>query len=337
MRDIRSIAKTLFLPMLLAVLTTLSAAHAGQPAVVLKAATNNPKGSGHYQGLLIFKELVETRTKGAVGVELYSDAVLGDEEQMAEGMQMGTVDVMMAAAAKYANFVPEMDIYSPPYTFSSWQHLKAVLKSDVNALIEKKVKEKTGDYYVGCLTDGVRNIFSRAEIKNLDGLKGIKLRTMTGPNETAAFSALGVNPTPMAYTELYSALQTGVIDGAENSMTSILGMKFFESCKFILRTKHCYLTLPMFISSIAVNKLPREYQETVIQAGRDTCEKQLDMSIALDQDNEKVLVGQYGVKIAELSSADHKRAIEMVASVLENNAKRIGMEDALKKIRAMAK
>ncbi|MDR1519765.1 MAG: TRAP transporter substrate-binding protein [Planctomycetota bacterium] len=305
--------------------------------VVLKGATNNPKNSGHYQGLLIFKKLVEERTGGAVTVELYSDAVLGDEEQMAEGMQMGTVDVMMAASAKYANFVPEMDIYSPPYTFSSWDHLKAVIKSDVNKYLEEKVLEKTGDRYLGCLTDGVRNIFSRAEIKNIDGLKGIKLRTMTGPNETAAFGALGVNPTPMAYTELYSALQTGVIDGAENSMTSILGMKFFESCKFILRTKHCYLTLPFFISGIAVNKIPAQYRDIVIQAGRDTCDQQLDWSIAFDQENEKVLVGKEGVKITELTQEDHLRAVNMVSAVLDQNAKRINMVEQLAQIRAMAK
>ncbi len=318
-------------------LSVVGVARAGQPAVTLKAATNNPKSSGHYQGLLIFKELVETRTKGAVAVELYSDAVLGDEEQMAEGMQMGTVDVMMAAAAKYANFVKEMDIYSPPYTFSSWDHLKKVLASDVNKELEKKVLDTTGDYYLGCLTDGVRNIFTRSEMKDLDALKGIKLRTMTGPNETLAFKALGVNPTPMAYTELYSALQTGVIDGAENSMTSILGMKFFESCKFILRTKHCFLTLPFFISGIAVKKLPAEYRDIVIQAGRDTCQRQLDEAIALDQANEKVLVDKYGVKITELTPADHKRAVGMVAPVLDANAARIGMTAALAKIRAMDK
>lgn len=323
------------LALIAAALLAAPAALAGQ--VVLKGATNNPKSSGHYKGLLIFKELVEERTDGNVKVELYSDAVLGDEEQMAEGMQMGTVDVMMAAAAKYANFVKEMDIYSPPYTFSSWDHLKRVLNSDVDAFLRKKVLETTGDHYVGCLTDGMRNIFSRNKIDNLAGLAGIRLRTMTGPNETNAFKALGVNPTPMAYTELYSALQTGVIDGAENSMTSILGMKFFESCRYILRTKHSYLTLPMLISGIAVKKIPEQYREIVLQAGRDTCARQLDWSIAYDGENEKELVGKHGVVITELTPADLQKAIDMVAPVLDENAKRIGMTDSLKKIRELAK
>jgi tripartite ATP-independent transporter DctP family solute receptor len=305
--------------------------------VVLKAATNNPKASGHYRGLEIFKKLVEERTKGRVKVELYSDAVLGDEEQMAEGMKMGTVDVMMAAAAKYANFVPEMDIYSPPYTFKSWDHMKAVIDSDVNKKLEKVVKEKRGDIYLGVMTDGVRNVFTRQPVKTLDEMKGLKLRTMTGPNETNSWKALGTNPTPLAYTELYAALQSGVVDGAENSMTSVLGMKFYESCKNILRTQHNYLTLPFFISAKAIEKIPADLREVVIQAGRDTCKQQVDQAIKMDLDNEQVLKSKYGVNVYEFSKADLEKAIEAVKPVHDANAKRIGMEVEMAKIRELGK
>jgi TRAP-type transport system periplasmic protein len=312
-----------------------SVAAAGE--VVLRGATNNPKASGHYKGLLIFKELVEERTKGAVKVELYSDAVLGDEEQMAEGMKMGTVDVMMAASAKYANFVPEHDLYSPPYTFKSWDHLKAVIASDVNTKIEKATKERRGDIMLGIFTDGLRNIFTRAPMKSLADLKGIKLRTMTGPNETNSFKALLTNPTPLAYTELYSALQTGVVDGAENSMTSILGMKFYESCKYILRTGHNYLTLPWLISAKAVEKIPANLRDTVIRAGRDAAKMQIDWAIKNDLDNETVLKTKYGVQVFEFSKEDMQKAIDLVRPVHDENAKRIKMEAELAKIREMGK
>lgn len=300
--------------------------------VVLRAATNNPKSSGHYKGLEIFKKLVEERTKGVVKVELYSDAVLGDEEQMAEGMRMGTVDVMMAAAAKYANFVPEMDLYSPPYTFKNWDHMKAVIASDVDKKIAQAVKERRGDIYLGCLTDGVRNIFTRKPVKNLSELKGLKLRTMTGPNETNSFKALGTNPTPLAYTELYSALMSGVVDGAENSMTAIVGMKFYESCKYILRTQHNYLTLPFFISDRAVKKVPADLRETVIQAGRDTCKMQIDWAIENDLENEKVLKTKYGITVFELSKSELNTAVKLCEKVQDENAKRIGMVKELKKL-----
>ena len=302
--------------------------------VTLKAVTNNPKNSGHYRGLEIYKRMVEERTKGRVRVQLYSDAVLGDEEQMAEGMQMGTVDVMMAAAAKYANFVPEMDLYSPPYTFKSWDHLNAVQNSEVDATIAKKVKERRGDIYLGLFTDGARNVFTNKPVKTLDDLKGYKLRTMTGPNELAAWKAFGTNPTPLAYTELYSALQVGVVDGAENTMTSLLGMKFWESCKFVLRTEHSYLALPFFMSAKAVAKVPADLRETVIQAGRDTAKEQVKMAIRMDKESEETLK-KNGVQVFEMSKEDKDKAIALMQPVLDANAKRIGMEKELAMIREL--
>jgi tripartite ATP-independent transporter DctP family solute receptor len=304
--------------------------------VTLKAVTNNPKNSGHYRGLEIYKRMVEERTKGRVRVQLYSDAVLGDEEQMAEGMQMGTVDVMMAAAAKYANFVPEMDLYSPPYTFKSWDHLNAVQNSEVDATIAKKVKERRGDIYLGLFTDGARNVFTNKPVKTLDDLKGYKLRTMTGPNELAAWKAFGTNPTPLAYTELYSALQVGVVDGAENTMTSLLGMKFWESCKFVLRTEHSYLALPFFMSAKAVAKVPADLRETVIQAGRDTAKEQVKMAIRMDKESEETLK-KNGVQVFEMSKEDKDKAIALMQPVLDANAKRIGMEKELAMIRELGK
>jgi tripartite ATP-independent transporter DctP family solute receptor len=306
------------------------------PVVVLKAATNNSKISGHYKGLEIFKNLVETRTKGRVMVELYSDAVLGDEEQMAEGMKMGTVDVMMAAAAKYANFVPEMDIYSPPYIFKNWNHFKAVAKSPVEERLRKAVMERTGDYYMGLFTDGVRNVFTRKQVNTLADLKGLKLRTMTGPNETNSWKALGTNPTPLAYTELYAALQAGVVDGAENTMTSILGMKFFESSKFVLKTGHNFLALPFLISRKAIDKVPKDLREVVLQAGRDAVTAQVDMAIRFDTENEEALK-KLGVTIVQMSNADIVEAIGLCNPVHEENAKRIKMEAELAIIRELAK
>lgn len=295
------------------------------PTIVLRAVTNNSVDSGHYAALAIFKRLVESRTQGAVRVELYTDGVLGDEEEMVEGMKMGTVHVMMAAAAKYANFVKEMDLYSVPYVFESWDHLKAVLKSDVDDRIREAVLRATGDHYVGCVTDGVRNVFTRKPVRNLEELKGIKLRTMTGPNELRSWEALGTHPTPLAYTELYSALHSGVVDGAENTMTSLLTMKFHESCKYVLLTRHNFLALPFFISGRALALLPEALKPIVLQAGRDTCAEQLDQAIQLDLQNQEVLRQKYGVEIFEMTREDAARARRLCQPVQEHNAARIGM------------
>jgi len=215
--------------------------------------------------------------------------------------------------------------------------MKAVVASDVNVKIEKATKERRGDIYLGIFTDGVRNVFTIKPVKSLADMKGLKLRTMTGPNETNSWKALYTNPTPLAYTELYSALQTGVVDGAENTMTSIFGMKFHESCKYILRTQHNYLTLPFFISGKAVEKLPIELRGVVIQAGRDTCKQQIDWAIKNDMDNEQVLKTKYGITVFEFSKEDLETAIRLCKVVQDENAKRIKMEAELAKIREIGK
>lgn len=294
--------------------------------VVLKAVTNNPKISGQYQGMVIFKRLVEERTGGRVVVEVLSDGVLGDEEQLAEGMQSGIVDFTIHSSSKYANFVPEMDIYSPPYSFKNWAHMKAVINSEVNDKLVKTVMERRGDYFVGVFTEGVRNVFTKSEITKLDDLKRFKIRTMTGPSEVSAWRALGANPTPTAYLDLHHALQIGLVDGAENTMTAILGMKFYESSKFVLRTGHNYMAMPGVLSGKFINKLPKDIGSIVIQAARDAAKEQLDWAIEFDRRNEQILKDIYGVKVSELSQEDYLKAIEICLDIHAENAKRIRME-----------
>ena len=305
--------------------------------VVLNAVTNNPKNSGHYRGLEIFKKLVEERTNGRVLVELFSDGVMGDEEEMAEGMKSGKVDVMMAAAAKYANFVPEMDLYSPPYTFKNWDHMKAVTFSNIDAKIAKAVQERRGEIYLGPFTDGVRNVFTNKQVRTLDEMKGLKLRTMTGPNENKSWLALSTNPTPTAYTELYAALKTGVIDGAENTFTSILGMKFYETCKYVLRTEHSFMVLCFLMSAKGYQKVPPDLREIVVQAGKDTCRLQVDIAIIYDKENAELLKRDHGITVFEFSKEDSSKAQELVRNIQDENARRIGMVNELAQIREMAK
>ncbi|SDI00100.1 TRAP transporter substrate-binding protein [Propionivibrio dicarboxylicus] len=305
--------------------------------ISLRAALNNPKISGQYQGILIFKKLVEERTGGRIAVEIIADGILGDEEQLAEGMQQGTVDFTIHSSAKYANSVPEMDIYSPPYTFKNWDHMKAVMNSPVNDKLVQIVMERRGDHFVGVYTEGLRNVFTRKEIHKLDDLKGLRLRTMTGPSELGAWRALGANPTPTGYLELYSALQSGSVDGAENTMTALIGMRFHEAAKYVLRTAHNYMAMPAILSGKFVKKLPKELGDIVIQAAKDSAREQLDWAIEFDRNNEKILKEQYGVKITELSKADYEKALSICMSQHIDNAKRIGMESEQKLIADLRK
>lgn len=305
--------------------STAPSAGASEP-IVLRAVTNNPRISGMYQGILIFKKLVEERTGGRIVVEPITDGVFGDEEQLAEGMEKGIVDFTVHSSAKYANFVPEMDIYSPPYTFKNWAHMKAVVSSEVNAKLVKIVMERRGDYFVGVYTEGLRSVFTRTEIKRLEDLRGLRLRTMTGPSEVHAWRALGANPTALAYLSLYAALKAGEVDGAENTMTGMVGMKFYESAKYVLRTGHNHMAMPAILSGKFVRKLPPELAAIVVQAASDSAKEQLDWAIEFDRQNERILREEHGVKINELSRADFERALKICRELHVDNARRIGMQ-----------
>ncbi len=313
-----------------------SAAKVPSEPIVLKAVTNNPKISGMYQGIVLFKKLVEERSGGRIKVEILVDAVLGDEEQLAVGMQQGIVDFTVHSSAKYANFVPEMDIYSAPYTFKNWGHMKAVISSEVNDKLVKTVMERRGDHFVGVYTEGLRNIFTRKEIRRLDELRGLRIRTMTGPSELNAWRALGANPTPTAYPALFSALESGQVDGAENTMTSILGMRFFESSKYVLRTAHNYMAMPAILSGKFIKKLPPELGDIVIQAAKDSAKLQLDWAIGYDRRNEKILKDLHGVKVTEFNKADQARAQEICRKLQIENARRIHMEKEQQLIATLA-
>lgn len=317
-------------------LSPISEASTASKAIVLRAVTNNPKISGMYQGIVLFKKLVEERSGGRVKVEILVDAVLGDEEQLALGMQQGIVDFTVHSSAKYANFVPEMDIYSAPYTFKNWNHMKAVIGSEVNDKLVKTVMERRGDHYVGVYTEGLRNVFTRKEILRLDELRGLKIRTMTGPSEMNAWRALGANPTPTAYTALFSALESGQVDGAENTMTSILGMRFFESSKYVLRTAHNYMAMPAILSGKFIKKLSPELGNLVIQAAKDSAKLQLNWAIEYDLRNEKLLKELHGVKITEFSKTDYTRALEICRNLQIVNARRIHMEKEQQLIATLA-
>ena len=122
------------------------------------------------------------------------------------------------------------------------------------------------------------------------------------------WKALGTSPTPLAYTELYAALQAGVVDGAENTMTSLLTMKFHESCKYVLRTQHNFLALPFFVSEKGLAKVPARWREVVREAAHDACAEQVDQAIALNRANEDRLKTTYNVEVYEWSEEDAAKA-----------------------------
>lgn len=165
---------------------------------------------------------------------------LGGERDMIEGLQIGSVDLVITSTGPLGNFVPEVYVLDLPFLFRDYNHARTTLDGDVGMELLNKMEDHN---LVGLAwsENGFRHVTnSKREVKTPDDLKGLKLRTMQNKVHMAAFSGMGASPTPMAFPELFSALQQGVVDGQENPVTVISSSKFWEVQKYVSLTGHVY-------------------------------------------------------------------------------------------------
>lgn len=184
--------------------------------VTLKFACDDTQSSSYYIALEQFEKEVEEKTNGAVQVELYGDAQLGNATDTIEGMQLGTIECAFASTAAVSQFVPEFYYVDAPFIFRDADHAHAVVDGEVGQIIGDASIEKQGIRVLGWMDTAFRNIYSSKAVRTVDDLKGLKIRTMQSDLHTATFEALGCLPTPMSSSEVYSSLSSGVIDAAEN-------------------------------------------------------------------------------------------------------------------------
>ena len=165
---------------------------------------------------------------------------LGGERDMIEGLQIGSVDLVITSTGPLGNFVPEVYVLDLPFLFRDYDHARTTLDGNVGMELLNKMSDHN---LVGLAwsENGFRHVTnSKREVKTPDDLQGLKLRTMQNKVHMAAFSGMGASPTPMAFPELFSALQQGVVDGQENPVTVISSSKFWEVQKYVSLTGHVY-------------------------------------------------------------------------------------------------
>ncbi|QGZ30322.1 TRAP transporter substrate-binding protein [Stutzerimonas stutzeri] len=216
-----------------------------------------------------YAQLVDERTGGHVKIKVYPSDSLGKQVELVEGTFIGTNDMVLTSDAVLSNTVREAGMINLPFLFRDSDHVRKVLDGEIGAALSKKV-EAQGAVVVGWWENGFRHITnSKQPITKPEDLKGMKIRVPEGPIFVETFRSLGANATPIAFTELYSALQLGVIDGQENPPAHILTQKFYEVQKFASRTGHIYLSSPVLINKGLLEQLPAEYQEVLLKTGNE--------------------------------------------------------------------
>ncbi|MCM3571011.1 TRAP transporter substrate-binding protein [Neobacillus mesonae] len=276
----KKISKVLFLGLICVMLVALSACGNGgktekasgdskdsKGKIVIKFAHSAVEANSRHKAALMFKKLVEEKSKGEMTVEVFPNEVLGSEPQMVEAVSFN--DIQMVAASTFAQYEPKVDAFGLPFLFeTNEQAWKAI-----DGPIGQKVFEPLLDdnlRVLGHLENGFRNVTNNEKpINSAKDLKGMKIRTPEQPVLVSIFKALGANPTPMAFGELYMALQQGTVDGQENPVANIYASKFNEVQKYLSLTKHSYSPVTVAISDKFWQTLTKEQQDIIASSVKE--------------------------------------------------------------------
>jgi tripartite ATP-independent transporter DctP family solute receptor len=238
--------------------------------IVLKVAQNSSIEHPYQIGMEKLKETLENRTKGAMEVHIFPSGQLGgSEEQAVQGVNFGLIDATVVAAGNLAPFVPEMELFNLPFLFRDEEHFYRVLDGPVGQWLGRVIEQKTHTIFLGYWSFGTRNVWNaKRPILTPEDLKGLKIRVMGSPILLDSFNALGAQATNMSWGELYSALQQGVLDGAECGEVDLLLEKFYEVTKHVSLTNHLVGAAPVLFSKKRYDALPPSLQAAVLEAGR---------------------------------------------------------------------
>lgn len=277
----------------------------------------------HFQKISeMFAERVAEATDGAVNIEVFPSDSLGKQMELVEGTFFGTNDMVLTSDAVLSNFVPEVGIINLPFIFQDSDHVRATLDGEVGNQLAAKV-EAQGAKVVGWWENGFRHITnSKRPIKTPDDIEGLKLRVPEGPIFVDTFTTLGALATPIAFTELYSALQLGVVDGQENPPAHILTQKFYEVQDYVSRTGHIYLSSPVLMSQTAYNRIPEEHRDTIMEIGREMAPEHTAMVLSAQAKQWEEIEAE-GM---EVNDVDKAQFIDATRPVVEKYRKEFGAE-----------
>jgi tripartite ATP-independent transporter DctP family solute receptor len=219
-------------------------------------------------------EEFKKRTNGKYEITVFPASSLGKESDINQGLQLGTVDIILSGASFSARSFPRLAVSYYPFTFRDADHVLKYAKSDVFKELAEGYKKASGGNTITAMTYyGVRHSTSNKPFRNCDEMKGLKMRVPDAPAYTALPRACGANPTPIAFAEVYLALQNGTVDAQENPLPTIEAKKFYEVQKNIILTGHIADALLTVVSPGLMSKLTPAEQKILTEVTQEAAEK----------------------------------------------------------------
>lgn len=315
--------------LLLAAAFAVAFAGAANAQTTLKLGFATAATSPYGYAAKIFADEVKEKSGGRLNIEVFPASQLGGEREMIESLQIGTLDLNFTSPAPLGNFVPDVAVFEVPFLIRGFDHADAVLDGAVGAGLIKKINDRKlvglGFGYLG----PVHLVTNKHGISKPDDLRGMKIRTQENEIHLITFRTLGALPTPMAFPELFGALQQGAVDGMDNPSTTVRSGRFYQAAKFLSLTGHRFIITPILASPVTWGKLSEKDRQVVRDAAKVAAVALRKRVRELEDETVKALATE-GMTVVKVS--DIQPFILALKPAEEQFAKRFGLE-ALESIR----
>jgi len=287
--------------------------------ISLRLASPSPKGTNMVRGYEKLKELVEAKSNGKVKIKLFTNAVLGSDRATLEAVQRGTLDMASCSSPNMASFAREYMVFDLPYITSPkyQQNLYNALDSGELGKRFEEVAAGIGLKTVMYSEYGYRNYASTDKpLKSIADLKGLKVRTTDSPIEVAVAKNLGMIPSPIAWSEVYTALQQGTVDAEGNNYEHLVNSKHIEVLKYAMNSQHNYSMHILMMNKAKYDSLPAAVQGLLMEAAHEALVWQRGISIDHEAKAKQVMLDS-GIKIHSLTDAQRAKLVAATSSIID--------------------
>lgn len=272
----------------------------------------------HNQTIAAWAEDAKEKTNGRLTIKVMGSSQLGGERDYIEGMGLGSIEMAQVSSGPVESFVEDFAVLSLPYFFEDYEQMEEVFNGPIGEKLFDELEE-IGIIGLTWFTNGFRNVYTKdTAVYTPADLKGLKIRVMESSVMISTLNAMGASATPMAYGELYAAIQQGVLDGAENALGNIYSDKYFEICNNVSLTEHFAPPGVVAISKKTFDKLPADLQEYLVTSAKEFGAMERENDQKLQEEMKQLLIDE-GMEINEVDKDSFIQATAGVYGSMKNS------------------
>ena len=303
---------------------------AAQQKLVIKFAHHAPVTYPYQDGALRFKEVAERISGGRLEVQVFGGAQLGGERDLLEGIKLGTIHMCIGAGG-LANFAPAYNVVQLPFLIKNQEHMVKIAEGPAGKLLSQRIEEQGGYKVLGYFSTGDSGIQTvKGPVRTPADLKGVKIRVMENPALIESMRAMGANPTPLPFPELYTSMKQGVVEGATIDYTALWTTKVYEAVKYVTEPGFHFLAepRPVLISAKFFASQPAEVQQWIAQAAQEASVYER----SLFKDRQAKAIEDLRAKGIQFSPMDEAAFLAVMKPVWQKVAAQYRSEDLLQAI-----